>query len=173
MLPSPKNITQDPAFLNLAAGDYHLAAGSPCIDAGTRTNAPSVDFDGIPRPLDGKNSGVAAYDMGCYEYVNPLADTDHDGWKDVDELAHGWSPVDPAVPLFIQAMSLQSAGAVVVTWSPSVTGRLYTVLGNTNLLANGSWANVPDFIDHAGTGSSMSYTTTVSQAQRSFRVQVR
>ena len=33
-----------------AAGDYHLGAGSPCIDQGTSTSAPDHDFDFQPRP---------------------------------------------------------------------------------------------------------------------------
>ncbi|NIO16688.1 MAG: hypothetical protein GTN70_06780 [Deltaproteobacteria bacterium] len=43
-------------------GNYHLEAGSPCIDSGTSQDAPSEDFDGISRP-----QGLG-YDMGAYEY---------------------------------------------------------------------------------------------------------
>jgi hypothetical protein len=42
-------------------GDYHLQAGSPCIDAGTSVNAPDDDIDGDPRP---KGFG---YDLGAHE----------------------------------------------------------------------------------------------------------
>jgi hypothetical protein len=49
-------------------GDYHLMAGSPCIDAGDPAFASSwalLDMDGQPRPIG------AAPDIGCDEY-NPV-----------------------------------------------------------------------------------------------------
>ncbi len=50
------NISGDPRFVNEAADDYHLAAGSPCIDAGD----PASPFSNEPAP----NGGRA--DMGRY-----------------------------------------------------------------------------------------------------------
>ncbi|HET9062617.1 MAG TPA: right-handed parallel beta-helix repeat-containing protein, partial [Candidatus Binatia bacterium] len=51
-----------PAQLFLSPGiDFHLAATSAAIDAGTATHAPSVDLDGAPRPVGG------GYDVGAYE----------------------------------------------------------------------------------------------------------
>jgi hypothetical protein len=55
------NISADPLFVNWAAGDYHLRAGSPAIDAGTSVGAPLVDFEGDPRP-------VGNVDMGADEF---------------------------------------------------------------------------------------------------------
>ena len=43
------NISADPFFRNYAGGDWHLDAGSPCINQGTATGAPALDFDGDPR----------------------------------------------------------------------------------------------------------------------------
>ncbi|WP_375758430.1 choice-of-anchor Q domain-containing protein [Corallococcus exercitus] len=51
-----------PRFVNASAGDFHLAAGSLAINAGSPTFAPSVDLDGNPRPVGGK------YDIGAYEH---------------------------------------------------------------------------------------------------------
>ena len=59
------NISDNPSFVNPEAGNYHLRADSPCIDAGTDSGAPAADIDGNPRPLG------AAYDMGAYEYDGP------------------------------------------------------------------------------------------------------
>jgi len=50
------NISAEPLFIDEAADDYHLAAGSPCIDAGD----PASPFDNEPAP----NGGRA--DMGRY-----------------------------------------------------------------------------------------------------------
>lgn len=39
----------DPQFVNPQAGDFHLTANSPAIDAGTSEDAPVTDFEGDPR----------------------------------------------------------------------------------------------------------------------------
>jgi hypothetical protein len=67
------NIDVEPMFMNPGAGDFRLAYGSPCIDAGTNlTDLLTTDLDGNPRPLDGNWDGSAAFDMGAYEF-NPYA----------------------------------------------------------------------------------------------------
>ncbi len=53
------NINADPLFVG--SGDYHIQAGSPCIDTGSATGAPSDDIDGDSRPQG------AGYDMGSDE----------------------------------------------------------------------------------------------------------
>jgi len=55
------NINVDPLFVG--NGNYHLKAGSPCIDRGTSVGAPNYDIDGDPRPQG------AGYDMGSDEYT--------------------------------------------------------------------------------------------------------
>ncbi|OAQ39187.1 hypothetical protein A5893_11005 [Pedobacter psychrophilus] len=57
---------QDPKFVNAANGDLRLLSGSPAIDAGTATGAPSTDINGISRP---QGSGI---DMGAYEGITTL-----------------------------------------------------------------------------------------------------
>jgi parallel beta-helix repeat protein len=66
------NLSTDPWFACQPGGDFHLLAGSPCIDAGT--NLPSVlpvtDFDGNPRILPGSTNGAGKVDLGAFEF-NP------------------------------------------------------------------------------------------------------
>jgi len=64
------NINQDP----LLATDFHLQAGSPCIDAGENAapGIPSTDFEGDSRTIDGNGDGSSVADMGADEY-NPGA----------------------------------------------------------------------------------------------------
>lgn len=59
-------ISANPLFV--APGDLHVTAGSPVIDAGNGSGAPTHDYDGAPRPLDGDGIGGAAHDMSVYEY---------------------------------------------------------------------------------------------------------
>lgn len=55
------NMDRNPKFVG--GGNYHLAVGSPCIDAGTPEGAPDDDIDGDARPEG------AGFDMGCDEHV--------------------------------------------------------------------------------------------------------
>ncbi len=58
----------DPLFVDPAHGDYRLAGGSPCIDAGYNELAPA-DTDLVG---DARISG-AAIDLGCYEYSQEIS----------------------------------------------------------------------------------------------------
>jgi hypothetical protein len=85
--PGP-TISADPKLVNYQSeggGDYHLAAGSPCIDAGTSQGAPSTDFDGASRPKG------AGFDIGPYEYAAPANP------PPVGHATSIWSPSAPAI----------------------------------------------------------------------------
>ncbi|EYF01431.1 choice-of-anchor Q domain-containing protein [Chondromyces apiculatus] len=56
-------------FLDLAAGDLHLAPGSAAIDTADPTHAPPVDKAGLPRPVDGDQNGTSLPDVGAHEYT--------------------------------------------------------------------------------------------------------
>ena len=57
------NISADPMFVDPATGDYRLLPGSPAINAGDNSYAPSFDFAGTPRP-----QGLIV-DIGAYEFI--------------------------------------------------------------------------------------------------------
>ncbi len=61
------NFTNPPLFANPAAGDYHLNAASPCINAGNNSFVTSgTDLDGNPRIVGG------IVDLGAYEFQSPV-----------------------------------------------------------------------------------------------------
>jgi hypothetical protein len=97
--PGIGNIDGDPGFVDFASGDFHLRYGSPCIDAGTNLSALiNVDLDGAPRPLDGNGDGIAAFDIGPYEfYTARVVDIADPGLRDAFRLALGKSGDDITV----------------------------------------------------------------------------
>lgn len=60
--PGEGNINDDPIFVDPQSGDFHLSAGTACIDAGTSSGAPAYDIDGDSRPQG------EGYDIGSDEY---------------------------------------------------------------------------------------------------------
>jgi predicted outer membrane repeat protein len=67
----------NPMFVNLVGGDLHLLANSPARDVATALGAPSVDFEGNPRPQG------AGYDLGAYESQAQSAEVQIDGDFDI------------------------------------------------------------------------------------------
>lgn len=160
-------VTNDPAFEDRGAGNYRLLSSSPCIDAGTAVGGLANDLEGTPRPLDGDNDGTAAFDIGAYEFLNLLADSDGDGLDDTNEMqsvhtdptdpdsdddgmADGpehWAGTDPwnAASFFDVEEAERTdwnGEGVVVRWS-SVADKSYRLLRSTNLLS-GFCVLVPD-----------------------------
>jgi hypothetical protein len=80
-------ICQDPKFM--AIHNFHLQAGSPCINAGDPATPPGFDLDGIPTPQD------SVIDMGAYEH-HPFGYTDVmvDVVRPQDPEAPGQVPVE-------------------------------------------------------------------------------
>ncbi|MHC4219097.1 MAG: right-handed parallel beta-helix repeat-containing protein [Planctomycetota bacterium] len=88
--PGAGNIDQDPQFADILAGDLHLTAGSPGIDAGHNwaiVTLATTDLDGHPRlAADGADfdpgCGIpCVVDMGAYEAQGQAFDVI---WGDID-----------------------------------------------------------------------------------------
>ncbi len=116
--PRKHTISQNPQFVG--GTDYHLPTNSPCLDIGTEIFAPAYDLDGVPRPLDGDadTNNYHTVDLGAYELLNPLADSDRDGIPDQTEVDDGTDPSDPesrlsaALAEFLQMFGLDSSGSL-------------------------------------------------------------
>jgi len=64
--PGVHDISADPLLVDPTHGDFHLAPGSPCIDAGDPFLYPSTDFEGDPRPMG------RAPDIGADEFIDTI-----------------------------------------------------------------------------------------------------
>jgi hypothetical protein len=85
------NISADPRFVDASNGDYHLQAGSPCIDAGY----PYYLVGEYIADIDGEHRWVgSSVDIGSDEYGSSV-DTDGDLLTDGDEAVYGTDPDDP------------------------------------------------------------------------------
>jgi len=62
----PHSSTGNPMFSNPAAGDFHLAGGSPAVDSGVDTGY-ATDLEGRAVPRDGNADGMAVADRGAFE----------------------------------------------------------------------------------------------------------
>jgi len=76
------NIDDDPLFYDANdPNEYHLGAGSPCIDEGDpyfEHEPNETDIDGEDRVIDGDNNGTVIVDIGADEYYKSDADFNND-----------------------------------------------------------------------------------------------
>lgn len=100
-------------------------------------------------------------------YPGDEVDSDLDGYLNIEEFVAGTEPINEDSFFIVNNLTTSGGASVVVT--PSVTGRLYDVEANANLIS-GSWTviatNVP------GTGASLSIPDTAGATSQSYRVVV-
>lgn len=131
------NSTSPPLFVNAAAGNFRLQAGSPGIDLGNDGYvARYADLDGRPRIVG------SAVDLGAYEFLGTFlawlqqyglvtdgsadfTDADQDGMNNYQEFVAGTEPTNPSSLLKLIDVGLSSAG-MTFSWH-AVPGRTYTV----------------------------------------------
>ena len=163
------NIEVDPQFVS--SNDFHLASFSPCIDVGNNAFVVgSKDLDGSARILDGDANGSAMVDMGCYEFLNPLADSDSDHMKDGDEVIAGTNPADSNDYFRVLKVSHSSPAGTEVFFD-SLDSRQYQLFWRSNLL-EGVWYPVTT-TPQMGAGGIDSLSDTNDEASvRFYRLEV-
>ena len=94
------NVTgEDPLFRDFtddgdwSNDDLRVEEGSPAIDAGV-SDCPDQDLNGVARPQDGDDDGLALCDIGPYEWG--LIDQDGDGWYVEDDCDDEDPDINPA-----------------------------------------------------------------------------
>jgi hypothetical protein len=140
------NITNAPAFVDWAGGNFRLQSNSPCINSGFNDFAPAgPDLDGNPRIAGG------TVDIGAYEFQAPSSlisyawlqhygwpidgsadhvDPDGDHFDNYNEWRAGTSPTDASSLLRITSISNSPAG-VTIQWHD--TGIAYYLERSINL----------------------------------------
>ena len=164
------NITNDPVFVNLTNGDFHLQAASRCINAGNNSSVVgSSDLDGNPRIRGG------VVDMGAYEFQAQVtgtfsnwlqqynlstdgtadcADSDSTGMINWQKWIAGLNPTNTAsVLVMTSAASTNASSGITVSWQ-SVPNRTYYLLRASYLGAQSAYSAIQsNIVGQAGTTS--------------------
>ena len=111
------NIWANPLFRDAIHGDFHLRAGSPCIDAADGTTAPATDITGTARYDDQNiiNYDDHFADIGVYEFVDNAP-----------------SFIDLVPVELLVAPSIHQGEIITVQWS---------VQNNGSAAASGNWTD--------------------------------
>jgi len=185
-------IISAPTFVSAGLRDYRLTVDSAGIDNGLdMSSIITDDYYGNPRPLDGNNDDVTVMDIGSFEYLNIISDSDHDtmldGWEidnnlnvliddsgddpDNDGQDNATEYVldnDPSVidEPFITNLSK----SMELSWDTSAN-RYYSIYQTSDLSIN-DWEGVPGKTNMVGTGNSMSVVMDNSTDKMFYRVSV-
>ncbi len=166
------NITNEPAFIDFAGGNFRLQTNSPCINAGKNAYIiNSIDLDGRPRVVGGtvdigayefQGAGMGEFIAWLQQYGLPTdgtadyADTDGDHMNNYAEWKAGTNPTNAASVLALQSPATTNTTGITVTWQ-SVNGVTYYLQSSTNLPA---FTSIQSNI--VGQAGSTSYTDTTA-----------
>lgn len=167
--PDRSNYLTDPRLVDLAGRDLHLRPDSPCVDSAATDFATATDQEFTPRPLDGRNDGAAEPDIGAFEFVHPLADTDADASLDATEIVAGTNPTDPTSRLALAIRATPDAAGLRLEWA-SVVGRTYTLQHRTTPTGAANWEDASAPV--AGTGEVKTIELPIGPAERFYRLGV-
>ncbi|NLH18139.1 MAG: hypothetical protein GX455_16305 [Phycisphaerae bacterium] len=109
--PGNGNINSDPNFADPAGGDYHLTAGSDCIDRGRWIVEVKTDLEGLLRSIDGDGNISILSDMGAYEYI-PAGKT----ILAISPLSFNYSCLLDGADPQAQNLTIQNQGLVEMEW---------------------------------------------------------
>ncbi|MFO7957039.1 MAG: tectonin domain-containing protein, partial [Candidatus Brocadiia bacterium] len=133
----------DPVFVDAANLDFHLEAGSPCLDAGTDLPLVWQDMDEVERPKG------SAWDIGAYEKA-PEYTTDHLLWglnnangifvrtnvTDANPRGDGW--------IRVPGKLAQVSAGVQSVWGVNLSGGVFCRTGiDTDHPRGTGWVQVP------------------------------
>ncbi len=150
------NITNAPLFVDVTNGNFHLQAGSPCINAGNNANAPRpTDLEGNMR-IAGVRVDIGAYEFqgtGLIDFTGWLwqfglrvdgsvdySDSDSDRLNNWQEWIAGTIPTDALSALRMSNPIIDASGATV-SWQ-SVGNRTYFLERSDNLGATPSFSRL-------------------------------
>jgi hypothetical protein len=175
----PGWFTNEPLFLDIGAGDFHLQTNSPCINSGNNACASGTnDLDGNPRIVGG------TVDIGAYEYQTPVSaisyawlqqyglpivagidstDSDGTGMNNWQKWIAGLNPTNPASRLVMTSTAgTNAATGITVSWQ-SVNTRTYYLLRGCDLTAQQPFTTIQsNIVGQAGTTSYQDITATNS-----------
>jgi len=180
------DITNEPLFMDLAAGDFRLQPNSPCINAGKNAFVqPGTDFAGNPRIQAG------TVDIGAYEFQTATstlsyawaqqfgfatdgsadyADPDGDGFNNRREWLAGTIPTNSASVLKLFVPNNTTNGWSI-TWL-SVSNQLYFLERSTNLTVSPAFTILQDNIPAQGDKTTYMDTSASEGTSYFYRVGV-
>jgi hypothetical protein len=128
MPPGVSNTISDPLFIDEEHGNYRLQQASPCVDSGTNMSwmATATDLDGKSRILNGE------VDMGAYETIPHLVDTDTDGMPDWWEWEYSHSMTGITTVLDMDTDGFSNVQEYLADTDPSNSNSLLQVTGITH-----------------------------------------